>query len=48
MWPMTWFIESRPSLSRVEVESLYLYINRYVFVLLGVVYKSIRVCSLGQ
>ena len=36
MWPMTWFIESRPSLSWVEVESLYLYINRHAFVLLGV------------
>ena len=36
MWNMTWFVESRPSLSWAEVESLYVYTNRYVFVLLGV------------
>ena len=36
MWNMTWFVESRPSLSWVEVEGLYVYTNRYVFVLLGV------------
>ena len=31
-----WFVESRLSLSWVEVEGLYLNTNRYAFVLLGV------------